>query len=65
MDGLDPDVVDLQLRFMRLERELAELSAIVAEHQQTIDTLKLEARRQRDQATLEEPSIENAPPPHY
>jgi hypothetical protein len=29
MDGLDPDVVDLQLRFMKREREVAELSAIV------------------------------------
>jgi uncharacterized coiled-coil protein SlyX len=65
MDGLDPSIIDLQLRFMKFERELSELSGIVAAQQRTIDALKLEARRRRERDAGNEPAVEDEPPPHY
>ncbi len=65
MDGLDPDVVDLQLRFMKLERELAELSGIVAAQQRTLEALRLEVLRRRERQGSEERNIEDERPPHY
>ena len=65
MDGLDPQLVDLQLRYMKLERDLAELSGVVAAQQRTIDALKLEVRRRRESEPLEEPTLEELRPPHY
>jgi uncharacterized coiled-coil protein SlyX len=65
MDGLDPQLVDLQLRFMKLERDFAELSGVVHGQQRTIDALKLEVRRRREGETLDEQSIEELRPPHY
>ncbi|HEY4011819.1 MAG TPA: SlyX family protein [Polyangiaceae bacterium] len=65
MDGLDPHLVDLQLRFMKLERELGELSGVVAAQQRTIDAMKLELRRRREGEALDEESLEAQRPPHY
>jgi hypothetical protein len=65
MNGSDPCVVDLQLRFMKLERELAELSAVVAVQQRTIDALKHVARSRRERDTQDEPGAGDEPPPHY
>jgi uncharacterized coiled-coil protein SlyX len=65
MDGLDPHLIDLQLRFMKLERDLAELSGMVASQQRTIDALKLEMRRRREGEALDEESLEAQRPPHY
>jgi uncharacterized coiled-coil protein SlyX len=67
MEGIDPHILDLQLRFMKLERELAELSGIVAAQQQTIDALKLEARRrrEREEAEREAQGPPDERPPHY
>jgi uncharacterized coiled-coil protein SlyX len=65
MNGSETSIVDLQLRFMKLERELAELSGIVAAHQRTIDTLKVALRQQRAQDGQEEPALLDQRPPHY
>jgi uncharacterized coiled-coil protein SlyX len=66
MEPIEARVIDLELRFMRVERELAELSRIVAEQQRTIDALVLEARRRRErEAMAAEPAIADEPPPHY
>jgi uncharacterized coiled-coil protein SlyX len=66
MEHIEPRFVDLELRFMRLERELGELSRIVAEQQRTIEALVLEARRRRErEAMAAEPAIADEPPPHY
>lgn len=64
MDSADSHVVDLQLRFMKLERELAELSAVVAEQQRTIDALKLEVKRRREHQPFDEDDKDERPP-HY
>jgi uncharacterized coiled-coil protein SlyX len=65
MDGLDPQIVDLQLRFMKLERELTELSGIVAAQQRTIDALKLDVRLHRERDNRDEPGVLDERPPHY
>jgi uncharacterized coiled-coil protein SlyX len=66
MEILEPRVVDLELRFMRLEREFGELSLIVAEQHRAIEALTLEARRRREgDAMAHEPAIADERPPHY
>ena len=65
MEGLEPQLVDLQLRFMKLERDLAELSGVVHGQQRTIDALKLEVRRRRESEPLDEQSVDEQRPPHY
>jgi uncharacterized coiled-coil protein SlyX len=66
MDSIEPRVVDLELRFMRLERELGELSRVVAEQQRTIEALVLDARRRHERDEMApEPPIADERPPHY
>ena len=65
MDPSDPALVELQLRFMKLERELTELSGIVAEQQRTIDALKVAARQWYRREADEQAAAPNEPPPHY
>jgi uncharacterized coiled-coil protein SlyX len=66
MDPLEPRVVDLELRFMRLEREVGELSQVVAAQQQVIEALTLEAKRRRERDEMAgEPAIADEKPPHY
>jgi uncharacterized coiled-coil protein SlyX len=48
MPDLEVRTVDLELRFMKLEREVAELSEVVASQQRTIDALRAEALRRRE-----------------
>jgi uncharacterized coiled-coil protein SlyX len=68
---MDPDptesrIVELELRYMTLERELGELSRIVAEQQRTIDALMADARRRREREEAQrEPPIADERPPHY
>ena len=66
MAELESRVVDLELRFMKLERFAQELSDVVAEQRRKIDALTLETKRLRDRLSEEEgeePS--NETPPHY
>jgi len=44
----DPRIVDLELRFIKLERFVHELSEVVAEQGKAIDALALEMRRMRE-----------------
>ncbi|MCL2449311.1 MAG: SlyX family protein [Polyangiaceae bacterium] len=65
MDSLEARVVDLELRFMKIERELGELSLVVAAQQRVIEALTLEARQRRERDEAQEPAIPNEKPPHY
>lgn len=58
-------LVDLELRFMKLERFALELSHAVAEQQGTIDALVKETKRLRERSVDDEPEPSNDPPPHY
>ncbi len=64
---LEPRLVDLELRFMKLERYAQELSDVVAEQQRRIDALVLETKRLRERSAQGEPAVgnENDRPPHY
>lgn len=59
-------LTELELKYMRLERHVEELSTVVAEQQKTIDSLVAELRatvaRLRDMGQ-EAPPTEK--PPHY
>jgi SlyX protein len=62
---LEGRLVDLELRFMKLERLANDLSDTVATQQRTIDALRTEMRRLRDRFAQQEPEPGNEPPPHY
>jgi uncharacterized coiled-coil protein SlyX len=62
---LERRLVDLELRFMRLERFAHDLSDTVADQRRTIDALTLEMRRVRDRFAQQDPEPGNEPPPHY
>jgi uncharacterized coiled-coil protein SlyX len=64
-DSSSARLVDLELRFMRLERFAHDLSDTVAAQRRTIDALTLEMRRLRDRSSQQEPEPGNEPPPHY
>ncbi len=66
MASLEDRVIDLELRYMSLEREMGELSMLVAAQQRAIDALVVEARRRRERdAAAGEPAIPDEKPPHY
>ena len=62
---MDPRVVDLEIRYAHLERQLAELSQVVFEQQKAITSLEqqLAATRTRMAGMGEAQPIEK--PPHY
>lgn len=62
---MDPRVVDLEIRYSHLERQVNELNQVVFEQQQALSLLKeqLVALRTRV-AGLGEP-MDNEKPPHY
>jgi uncharacterized coiled-coil protein SlyX len=65
MDPIESRVVDLELRFMKLERYAQELSDVVAEQHRRIDALLLETKNLRERVTQGEPAVGNDRPPHY
>ena len=65
MESTETRLVDLELRFMKLERFTHELSDVVAAQQRQIEALTLETKRQRERAMQEEPAAPNDRPPHY
>jgi SlyX protein len=65
MSTLEQRLVDLELRFMKLERYAQELSDVVAEQQRRIEALTIETKRLRERAAQEEPAAGNDRPPHY
>ena len=59
-------LVEVELRFMKLERFTQELSDVVAQQGRTIDALTLETRRLRERLSKEDGEhIESEKPPHY
>jgi uncharacterized coiled-coil protein SlyX len=65
MDSLEERLVDLELRFMKLERYAQELSDVVADQQRQIESLTAETRRLREGSPDEGPAVANDRPPHY
>jgi uncharacterized coiled-coil protein SlyX len=65
MEWADSRLVDLELRFMKLERFAQELSDVVAEQRRQIEALTLETKRLRERVLQEEPAAANDRPPHY
>jgi uncharacterized coiled-coil protein SlyX len=65
MDSLEPRLIDLELRFMKLERYAQELSDVVAEQQKRIDALVMETKQLRERSAQGEPVAGNDRPPHY
>jgi uncharacterized coiled-coil protein SlyX len=59
---LEHRVVDLELRFMKLERDAQALSDIVVAQQRVIDALVLEIK---SRGLGPEDDAPNEPPPHY
>ncbi len=64
-ENVGAKIVDLELRFMTLERFVQELSDTVASHQRTIDALTAEVRRLRQRSDDAEEGPANDVPPHY
>jgi uncharacterized coiled-coil protein SlyX len=60
--ALEQRIVDLELRFMRLERDAQALSDIVVAQQRVIDALVLEAK---NRGLAPDDDGRNEPPPHY
>ncbi len=58
-------LVDLELRFMKLERMVEELSAVVAEQQKTLDALVSHSKRVHDRLRDLGEEIGDEKPPHY
>jgi uncharacterized coiled-coil protein SlyX len=63
--AVEERLVDLELRFMKLERFALDLSQAVATQQRTIDALVAETKRLRERSSDDEPSPNDDPPPHY
>ena len=62
---MDPRLVDLEIRYSHLERQMAELNQVVFEQQQALSLLEQQVLALRTRmASLGEP-MENEKPPHY
>ena len=62
---MEPRVVDLEIRYAHLERQLSELNQVVFEQQQALTLLQQQVIAIRARlAGLGEP-MENEKPPHY
>ena len=63
---LEKRIVDLELRYMRAERMLQDLSDVLVEHQRTIDRLTAELTSMRERLPDEAGgAVPNERPPHY
>lgn len=62
---MESRLVDLEVRYTHLERQLGELSDIVFAQQKTIDGLLRQLAATKAQLTQLAPPITNEPPPHY
>jgi SlyX protein len=62
---MEPRVVDLEIRYSHLEKQLAELNQVVFEQQKSIELLQQQLVSLRTRLSgLGEP-MENEKPPHY
>jgi uncharacterized coiled-coil protein SlyX len=66
MNALESRLMDVELRFMTLERFAHELSDVVAQQGRAIDALTLEIKRLRALSSEEEAQAQGPErPPHY
>jgi len=62
---MESRVVELEVRYTHLERQVGELSEIVFAQQKAIDDLLRQLAATKAQLTQLAPAITNDPPPHY
>jgi len=62
---MEPRVVDLEIRYAHLEKQLAELNQVVFEQQKTIELLQQQLVALRTRVTGMGEPMENERPPHY
>ncbi len=63
MSDTERRLTDLELRYMKLERHVDELSSVVAEQQKLIDRLIAHVRE--NPVTAQSAPTEDEKPPHY
>ena len=64
-DAVAARIVDVELRFMKLERFVHELSDTVAKQQRVIEALTAQIRRLTERSTDAEDNPRADVPPHY
>ncbi len=62
---MEARVVDLEIRYSHLEKQLAELNQVVFEQQRTIELLQQQLVALRTRVTGMGEPMENEKPPHY
>ncbi len=62
---MDPRVVDLEIRYSHLERQLAELNQVVFEQQKALSVIEQQLTALRSRVTGQEEPLEHEKPPHY
>ena len=62
---MEPRVVDLEIRYAHLEKQLAELNQVVFEQQKAIELLQQQLVALRTRVTGMGEPMENEKPPHY
>lgn len=62
---MESRVVDLEIRYSHLEKQLAELNQVVFEQQKTIELLQQQLVALRTRVTGMGEPMENEKPPHY
>jgi len=62
---MDPRLVDLEIRYSHLERQLSELNQVVFEQQQAITLLEQQLIALRTRVSGLDGPVENEKPPHY
>lgn len=62
---MESRLVELEVRYTHLAREVSELSQVVFEQQKAIDQLKKELAETRREVFADGQPIRNEPPPHY
>ena len=67
MSGEDDRLIDLEERYMHLEKLVDQLNAIVTEQQGEIEALarQLKVLQEEVQSTPDDSTGEEPPPPHY
>jgi len=62
---MEARLVELEVRYTHLERQVAELSETVFAQQKAIDGLLRQLAATKAQLTELAPAVTNEPPPHY
>lgn len=62
---MEPRLVDLEIRYAHLEKQLAELNQVVFEQQKAIELLQQQLVALRTRITGMGEPMENEKPPHY